>query len=74
MTPRARRAVGYVRVSRVGGRASLRQLTAAVVADSKGILTAALTFGVTASEDLPNLVAAALDVAVPVTAAVGRAA
>lgn len=54
--------------------ASLRQLTAAVVADSKGILTAALTFGVTASADLPNLVAAALDVAVPVTAAVGRAA
>ena len=54
--------------------ASLRRLTAAVVADATVILTAALTFGVTASADLPNLVAAALDVAVPVTAAVGRAA
>jgi hypothetical protein len=53
---------------------SLRRLAEAAIADAKGILTATVTFGVTAHADLAYLVAAALDVAVPVTAAVGRAA
>lgn len=59
---------------RVQDNSSLRRLAEAAIADAKGILTASVTFGVTAEADLPHLVAAALDVAVPVTAAVGRAA
>jgi len=53
---------------------SLRQLAGAAVADAKTILMAAgITFGVTTQADLSHLVAAALDVAVPLSATIGRA-
>lgn len=54
--------------------ASLRQLVGEAIADSKTILSAVLTLGVTTSADFPTLVAAALDVAVPVAAVTARAA
>jgi hypothetical protein len=54
--------------------ASLRRLTEAAVLDVKGILTATVTFGMTMHADMSALVAAALDVGIPVGAAAARAA
>jgi hypothetical protein len=59
---------------RVEDNSSIRALAEVAITDGKGILTAAMTFGMTAHADLSHLVAAALDVTIPVGVAVGRAA